>query len=292
MSSPAPLMARRVLAVCLIALCCAGALQAQQNATWGEWNQAVPPIRIAGPLYYVGMAQVTSLLVTTSEGHILIDGDFPESASKILENVRTLGFKPEEVRILLSTHAHIDHAGGLAEIKARTGGRLYAGAADAPALARGGKGDQAFGDELAFPPVKADIVVEDGDEVRLGDVTVRALATPGHTPGCTSWAFTIRDEGRTLRVLMVGGTSAPGYQLVANTKYPTIGSDFERTFAKLKAESPDIFLEGHGFNFGLDEKRAQRRSFVDPAGYVASLAKAEAAFRKQLAEQTAAAASR
>ncbi len=282
--------ARLILSSLLLSAACSPALHAQQNPTWREWNRPIPPVRIAGPLSYVGMSGVTSLLITTPKGHILVDGAFPESAARILENVRTLGFKPEEIRILLSTHAHIDHAGGLAEIKERTGGRLYAGTADAAALARGGKGDFAFGDALAFPPVTADVAVEDGDEVTLGEVSVRALATPGHTPGCTSWAFTIQDRERSLRVLMVGGTSAPGYQLVGNAKYPTIVHDFERTFARLEAQSPDIFLEGHGFSFNLDEKRSQRRPFVDPAGYAASVAKAESAFRQQLAEQTAAAA--
>ncbi len=272
----------------VISLLCTGAFAtAQQAATWREWNRPIAPFRIVGPLYYVGVAQVTSLLITTPEGHILIDGAFPESASTILENVRTLGFDPEAIRILLSTHAHVDHAGGLAEIKTKTGARLYAGAADAPALARGGKQDFAFGDELAFPPVIADVAVEEGAEVALGGVTIRAVASPGHTKGCTSWAFTVVDQGTPVHVLMVGGSSAPGYQLVDNAKYPTIVADFERTFAKLKSETPDIFLEGHGFSFGLEDKRTQRRSFVDPEGYRASVAKAEQAFRTLLAQQKA-----
>ncbi len=262
-------------------------LDAQQNPTWREWNQPVPPVRIAGPLYYVGMAQVTSLLLTTPKGHILIDGAFPESAARILENVRALGFRPEDIRILLSTHAHADHAGGLAELKAKTGARLYAGAADVPQLARGGLGDFAFGDDLPFPPVTADVAVKDGDEVTLGDVTVRALATPGHTPGCTSWAFTFQDQGKPLRVLVIGGTSAPSYRLVENAKYPAIAADFERTFARLSAEACDIFIEGHGFSFGLEEKRAGRRSFIDPEGCRESLARAEQTFRRQLEQQRA-----
>jgi metallo-beta-lactamase class B len=233
------------------------------------------------------MAQVTSLLITTPKGHILIDGAFPESAARILDNVRALGFKPEEIRILLSTHAHLDHAGGLAELKAKTGARLFAGAADVPALARGGRGDFAFGDDIPFPPVTADVGVRDGEEVTLGDVTVRAIATPGHTLGCTSWAFTIQEQGKPVRVLMLGGTSAPGYRLVDNAKYPTVAADFERSVARLKTEACDIFLEGHGFLFGLDEKMAGRRSFVDPDGYQASLTRAEQAFSKQLEQQRA-----
>lgn len=263
----------------------ASAAHGQQTAQFREWNQPVAPFRIAGPLYYVGMANVTSLLITTGQGLILIDGAFPESAGRILQNVRTLGFKPEDIRILLSTHAHIDHAGGLAAIKARTGARLYAGVADAPLLARGGKGDFAFGDDLAFPPVTVDVAVHDGDIVELSDVVVRAVATPGHTMGCTSWAFTVADGGIPRRVVVVGGTSAPGYSLVNNARYPAIVRDYEHTFATLKSEPADIFLEGHGFAFGLDDKRAGRRSFVDPEGYQARLAEAERTLHEQLEKQ-------
>jgi metallo-beta-lactamase class B len=260
---------------------------AQQTAQWREWNRPIEPFRIAGPLYYVGMANVTSLLVTTPRGHILIDGGFEESAARVLDNVRALGFKPEEIRILLSTHAHTDHAGGLAEIKARTGARLYAGAADAPQLARGGKGDFVFGDDLAFPPVTVDVPVKDGQRVELGGVAVRSIATPGHTMGCTSWTFTVREGGKNLRVLLAGGTTSPGYALVNNSKYPAIVSDFEQTFARLRREPVDVFLEGHGFLFGLDDKMAGRRSFVDPQGYRVRLDDAERAFHEALEKQRA-----
>ncbi len=277
----------RALALAVAALCAGSRAHAQQTATFREWNRPVAPFRIAGPVYYVGVAQVTSLLVTTSAGHILVDGAFQESAPRILENIRTLGFRPEDVRVLLSTHAHVDHAGGLAEIKAKTGARLYAGEADVALLGRGGRGDFAFGDDLLFPPVTVDVAVKDGQEITLGGVTVRALATPGHTMGCTSWVLTVEAEGKPLHVLMVGGTTAPGYRLVGNTRYPAIVADFEQTFARLKRESPDVFLEGHGFAFGLEDRRAGRRSFVDPEGYRARVAEAERAFREQLDKQRA-----
>jgi metallo-beta-lactamase class B len=266
-------------------------VQAQQTEMFRQWNQPRAPFRVAGPLYYVGVAQVTSLLVTTPSGHILIDGAFEESATRILDNVRSLGFAPEDVRVLLSTHAHADHAGGLAEIRRRTHARLYAGSADVPLLAAGGRGDFAFGDELTFPPVPVDVAVKDGDRVELGGVTVRAIATPGHTKGCTSWAFTIDVDGKPLRVLVVGGTTTPGYELVDNAKYPAIGGDFEQTFAKLNKEDVDVFFEGHGFQFGLDDKLA-RRSFVDPEGYRARIAATAEAFRAELDKQRSPAASR
>jgi metallo-beta-lactamase class B len=265
--------------------------RAQATEQWREWNRPIPPFRIAGPLYYVGVANVTSLLIATPAGHILVDGGFAESADTILGNVRSLGFEPRDVKILLSTHAHGDHAGGLAAIKARTGARLYAGALDVSLLARGGKGDFAFGDDIPYPPVTADVGVKDGDTVTLGGVTVRAIASPGHTKGCTSWAFTVEDGGKRVQVVMVGGTSAPGYKLVDNAKYPTIVADYERTFARLSAEPADLLLEGHGFAFGLDDKRAGRKPFVDAEGYRARIVEATAAFRQQLAKERAAGAS-
>jgi len=273
------------LAVALAVVGAASLAVAQPTPQFREWNRPVPPFRVAGTLYYVGVAQVTSLLLTTGQGHILIDGAFAESAGRILDNVRMLGFRPEDIKVLLSTHAHLDHAGGLAEIKARTGARLYAGAADASLLARGGRGDFAFGDTLPFPPVTVDVPVKDGDVVELGGATVRAIATPGHTMGCTSWSFTVDDGGKPLRVLVLGGTTAPGYTLVDNAGYPAIAADFERTFARLKNEAVDVFFEGHGFQFGLDEKRAGKRSFVDPEGYRARVAEAERAIREQIAKQ-------
>jgi metallo-beta-lactamase class B len=257
----------------------------QSSPQFKEWNRPVEPFRIAGPLYYVGSENLTSLLVTTPAGHVLIDGGLEETAPIILSNLRTLGFRIEDVRILLSTHAHTDHAGGLARLKEASRGRLYAGAADLELLARGGRDDFAFGDSMPFPPVTADAGMADGQEVELGRVRFRAIATPGHTKGCTTWAFTIADEGVARRVVMIGGTSAPGYRLVGNDRYPTIVSDFEATFRKLRSLEADVVLEGHGFAFGLEARRKGRRPFVDPAALVESVGKAESAFRKLVAEQ-------
>ena len=262
-------------------------VNAQPTQTFREWNQPMEPCHIAGPVYYVGVSQVTSLLITTKEGHILIDGAFAESATMILNNIRKLGFKPEDIKILLSTHAHIDHAAGLAELKAKTKARLYVGAADSALMASGGRNDFAFGNKLTFPPVKPDVLVKDGDEVKLGDIIVRAVETPGHTKGCITWTFTINDNGKLLHVVMNGGMSAPDYILVNNKKYPNIVSDYENTFAKLKKLPCDIPIEGHGFFFNLKDKAAGRKSFIDPEGYFASIARAEKAFHEVLDKQIA-----
>lgn len=257
----------------------------QSSPQFREWNQPVEPFRVAGPLYYVGTANLTALLVTTPAGHVLVDGGLEESAPIILDNVKKLGFRVEDVRVLLSTHAHLDHAGGLARLKASTGARLYAGAADADLLEHGGRGDFAYGDTLPFPPVSADVRVRDGQEVELGGVKFRAVSTPGHTKGCTTWTFAIDDAGTMRRVVMIGGTTAPGYRLVNNAAYPTIAADFQETFRTLRSLPADIVFEGHGFAFDLEARRLGKRPFVDPNALRESVDRAEAAFRKQLAEQ-------
>lgn len=257
----------------------------QASPTFRAWNKPVEPFRVAGSLYYVGTENITSLLVTTPKGHLLIDGGLEETGPIIIDNIRKLGFRVEDVRILLSTHAHADHAGGLARLKAVSGARLYAGARDVELLAAGGRGDFAFGDTLPFPPVKADVGVRDGEEIELGGVTVRAVATPGHTKGCTTWTFTVNDNGTPRRVVMIGGTSAPGYQLVGNTKYPGIVSDFDTTFRKLQALPADIVFEGHGFAFDLGARRLGKRPFVDPGALGESVDRAKTDFKKALREQ-------
>ena len=278
-----------MLALCrLLPLVLVSLLAAPQSSpAFREWNRPVPPVRVAGPLYYVGTENITSLLITTTAGHILIDAGVEESAPLIVDSIRKLGFRPEDIRILLSTHAHTDHAGGLAALKRLSGARLYAGAADVDLLARGGRGDFAFGDTLPFPPVTADVAVKDGDDIVLGDVRVKAISTPGHTKGTVSWAFTVRDGKVERKVLMLGGTSAPSYQLVDNRAYPGIVQDFEATFAKLRAQTADIVFEGHGFTFDLEARRLGTRPFVEPGALKAAVDRAEASFQKQLADQKA-----
>jgi metallo-beta-lactamase class B len=263
------------------------ALVPQASAQFREWNQPIAPFRVAGPLYYVGTANITSLLITTPAGHVLIDAGLEQTAPIVIDNIRNLGFRIEDVRILLSTHAHLDHAGGLARLKAVSGARLYAGAADVVLLARGGRGDFAFGDTLPFPPVTADVAVHDGQEIVFGGLRILAVATPGHTKGCTTWAFSIKDGPATRQVVMVGGTTAPGYRLVNNPAYPTIAADFEATFKRLRSLRADIVFEGHGFAFDLESRRNGTRPFVDAGALEESVTRAETAFRQQVQEQKA-----
>jgi len=161
-------------------------MTAQADAVSRSQNQPIPPFRVLGNVYYVGASDVTSFLIATSAGLIVLDGGFVQTAPQILRNLRALGFDQRDVRILLNSHAHFDHAGGLAALKAATGAELYAGRGDSMLLARGGKGDFFFGDRLPYPPVTVDHAVQDGDRVILGKDTLVALATPGHTRGCTT----------------------------------------------------------------------------------------------------------
>jgi metallo-beta-lactamase class B len=257
-----------------------------------SWNEPVEPFRIAGNLYYVGASDIASYLIATPEGHILLDGGFVETAPLIRESVRKLGFRIEDVKILLNSHAHYDHAGGLAELKALTGARLHASAADAPALARGGKDDPLFGDQFLFPPVQTDRLVQDGDTITLGGSTLTARLTPGHTAGCTTWTMKVADGGRILDAVFVCSTSIlPMTKLGAQPTYPGIAEDYARTFRILRELPCDLFLGAHGSFFNLKDKAERRKQqegpnpFVDPEGYRGYLDRSETAFRERLAAE-------
>jgi metallo-beta-lactamase class B len=265
---------------------------AQADETSRSWNQPVEPFKIAENLYYVGASDITSFLVTTPQGHILIDGGFEETVPLIRAGMKKLGFRLEDVKFLLNNHAHTDHAGGLAELKKLTGARLVVSAGDAPLLAAGGHGDFAFGDKLLFPAVQADRTIQDGETVTLGGATLTAHVTPGHTKGCTTWTMQVKEGGKTLDVVFAGSVSVnPGVTLAVNPKYPQIAEDYAKTFKILKSLPCDVFLSSHGSFFDLTDKAERQRKgetsnpFIDPKGYRAYLARMEERFRTQLAEE-------
>jgi metallo-beta-lactamase class B len=268
--------------------------RAQADPASRAMNQPVEPYRIAGNLYYVGASDVASYLIATPAGLILLDGGFVETVPLIEANVTKLGFKLADVKILLASHAHYDHVGGLAALKKKTGAALYAGAADADLLARGGHGDFAFGDRFLFPPVTVDHPVRDGETVSLGGTTVTAHATPGHTRGCTTWSLPVQEGGKRLDAVIVGSTSInPGVHLAGKPSSPEIADDYARSFATLKALPCDIFLGVHAQFFdGLKKAEALRKGaatnpFVDPQGYRDYLAGSEKSYREQLAREQA-----
>lgn len=257
-----------------------------------EWNQPVEPFRIIGNIYYVGVSEVASYLITTPQGHILLDGGFAETAPIIEKNIAKLGFRVHDVKYLLNSHAHYDHCGGLAELKRISGARMVASRADAEVLESGRQKNYSIPDSL-FPAVKVDRLIDDGQKVQLGGVSLTAILTPGHTKGCTTWTMPVEDAGKTYHVVFYCSTSVPGYPLVDNSRYPEIVSDYERSFARLRQLPCDVFLGPHGSFFRLMEKRAQlakggRNPFIDPSELRMYVDQSEEEFRKELkAQQTA-----
>lgn len=262
----------------------------QPDATSREWNKPVPPFRIAGNLYYVGAIEITSYLITTQQGHFLLDGGFVETAPQIERNIVQLGFKLSDVKYLLNSHAHYDHAGGLAELKKLTGAKFVASEGDAGLLRKGGHGDFRFGDTLPFPPIEPDKIILDGESLRLGDQVMTAHLTPGHTRGTTTWTTKIRDAARTYDVIFVGSQSSLDYKFIGQESYPGIAANFVKSFAVLKTLPCDIFLASHGSFFHLVDKherfmRGDTNAFVDPDGYTRYLSESEKDFRQKLDQQ-------
>jgi metallo-beta-lactamase class B len=262
---------------------------AQNSASWLE---PFPPFRIAPGLYYVGSRGLASYLVTTSEGHILINSNLEAGVPLIRASVEKLGFRFEEIRVLLISHSHFDHDAGSARIKELTGARYMVMEGDVATVESGGRNDFQYGAHTAqqYPPAKVDRVLRDGDDVRLGGAVLVARLTPGHTKGTTTWTMKVQDGGRNQDVVIIGSPNVnPGYKLVGNSAYPRIAEDFDKTFQVLKSLPVDYFLGAHGSYFDMERKVTQRgdtRSpFIDPQGYRAYVADRERAFRAELARQ-------
>jgi metallo-beta-lactamase class B len=258
-----------------------------------NWNKPVPPYRVISNIYYVGTNNLASYLIVTPAGDILINPSFEESVPLIRDSVEKLGFHFSDVKIILISHAHDDHAAGSALAKKLTGGKLMVMDADVPVVEGGGAGDFYYHSHWA--PAKVDRILHDGGKVTLGGVTLTAHLTPGHTKGCTTWTTEVQDHGRLEHVVVVGSPNVnAGFKLVNNPQYPKIAADYEKTFRVLAALPCDVFLGAHGNYYGMDEKMkkmagATRNPFIDPAGYKAYVSEREQAFRRELAKQQAAA---
>jgi len=259
-------------------------------------NQPVAPFRILGNLYYVGASDITSFLIVTPKGNILLDAGFVQTALQIQANVKTLGFRMEDTKFLLNSQAHYDHTGGLAQLKKLTGAQMVASEEDALMLEAGGHGDSYFGDKYVFQPVHVDRRLKNGDTVSLGGTAMTAEITPGHTKGCTTWTMTVEEAGKSYHVVFVCSTSVLSeIRLIDNAQYPGIERDYEYTFRRLRQLPCDIFLGAHGNFFDLLGKNERLRRgdkpnpFIDPEGYKKYLDSSEAAFQKELRAQRAAA---
>lgn len=258
-----------------------------------EWSEPVKPFHIAGNVYYVGTQGLAAYLIKSDEGAILLDATLAENAGQIERNIESLGVPLREVKLLLSDHAHADHVGAMAQLKRDTGARFLASEGDRWALENGrNEGDNNYG-IMPFDPIPVDEIISDGQQVRLGNVTLTAHLTPGHTRGCTSWSMTVDDRGTPRQVLFLCSITVAGNTLVGNQAYPGIADDYRATFAKLAAMRADIVLTSHPEMADVLERAAKRDAgnadaFVEPGLLSTLVADFKAAFEEALKEQEAA----
>lgn len=281
----------------LLAAAAAAMLAAPAFAQSPSWNKPTEPFHIIDNLYYVGTEGLASYLFVSPQGNILIDGATAEGAPMIEANIAKLGFQVSDIKILLNTHAHFDHSAGLAQLKKDTGAPLQAMEGDVSAL----EGGFYLGSEsvkaMAAPPVKVDKVLHDGDVVKLGPITLKANLTPGHTRGCTSWGFTVKDGGKSYDGLIFCSATVAVNRITPPLQYEGIIADYRKTFVKAKAMKVDIPLAPHPEFFGELQKAAKAKAdpkapnpFIAPGEFKPFIEKAEADFEKTLKERMAAAA--
>lgn len=253
-----------------------------------KWEEPTEPTRILGPLYFVGTKGLGVFLITTSEGHILMNTGMPSSGPMIVESIRKLGFKPEDIKLMINGHAHIDHAGAFAYLKEQFGAPLAVMRDDVAAMESGDRDDFKYGNDLVYPPVEVDRVLRDGDTIRMGDVLLTAYHTPGHTRGATTWVANLVVDGKAYVVAFPDGAGFnPGYRLVKNPSYPGIADDYRRTHHILEMLKPDIWLAQHNEFYDLERKRQRAQSegvhaWIDPEGYRRFVAAKKRAFEDEV----------
>lgn len=268
-----------------------------------DWTTQITPFRIADNLYYVGSRDLASYLITTPQGDILINSNLTTSPPQIRHSVEQLGFHWTDIKILLISHAHSDHDAGSAEILRETHAKYMVMDGDVPVVESGGAKDFAYGPKPQYPPAHVDRILHDGDTVTLGNVTLTAHKTAGHTRGCTTWTMRAHLPGepatKLRNVVIVGSWNVnPGYRLVAAhgrpASYPGIAQDYARTFETLRALPCDIFLGAHGEYFNMLAKLARMPQqgdsvWIDPNGYRSVVAERQQAFETELHKQEASA---
>ena len=275
--------------------CAASSIGAEKNYTAAfedafnmtmppEWSQNYPATQIVGNLYDVGGYDLSSFLITSNAGHILINTGLEGSAAMIESNLKSLGLSMADIKILLITQAHFDHTADLALIKQQTGARLLATEIDKSFLEDGGLSDPLLGGIESFRPVTVDGVIADGDVIELGDVRLRVLEHPGHTAGSASYALTVTESGHSYEVLVVNMAYInEGVNVAIKPTYHGISADFEKTFKSQRNLSPDIWVSSHKSAYGFHEKHApgqayDPRAFNDPAGYIEAVRLHEVTF--------------
>jgi metallo-beta-lactamase class B len=250
------------------------------------WNDPFPPHRVMDNVYYVGTKELASFLITTPDGHILMNSNYESSVPVIRKSVEELGFKFSDIKILISGHAHPDHVEGDALVKELTGAQVVVGRLDAPATREFRPGGKEH-------PI--DRLVDEGDQVTLGGTTLTAHLLPGHTKGCLAWSMDLKEGGKTYKALVECSLNGQFLQYVGNTDYPNIAEDMRATYKKARALPVEVFLSSHASFYGLPAKyeklKARREGdpnpFVDPEGYKAHVDEFEKTFEAALARQLA-----
>jgi metallo-beta-lactamase class B len=256
-----------------------------------KWEEPAEPAKIVGPIYFVGTKGLGVFLFTTSEGHILMNTGMPSSGPMIVESVRKLGFRPEDIKLMINGHAHIDHAGAFAFLKQQFSSQLAVMKDDVEAMESGDKNDFKYANDFVYPPVKVDRILRDGDTIKMGDVLLTAYHTPGHTRGATTWIANIAVDGKAYVVAFPDGAGFnPGYRLVKNPSYPGIAEDYRRTHHFLETLKPDIWLAQHNeyYDFESKRQRAQTegmKAWIDPEGYRRFIAGKKRDFEDEVDEE-------
>lgn len=251
------------LPLLLVAPIATRAQETTNCASCPVWNTPQTPLRAYGNTYYVGTHGLGAILITSPQGHILIDGGLAESAPLIAASIRSLGFKLEDVKAILNSHVHYDHAGGIADLQKWSGAVVYASAKSLPVLERGTVGSDDPQRHSAFPIARVANVrkIPANDTVRVGDLALRAIATPGHTPGGTSWSWVSCDSGSCL-TMVYGDSETPvsddDFYFTRTKEYPTVLADFDSTFARMERATCDILLTPHPDASGMWERVAKR----------------------------------
>ena len=278
---------QRLAVICCLILAVTTSVAAQRE----DWTRPFPGHRVIGDLYAVGTYDLGVFLVTSNDGHFLINTGLEDSTALIRGNIESLGFRLEDVKVLLTTQAHWDHTAALAEIKEITGAEMWATAGDAPVLEDGGFSDPHFGGRQSFPPVAVDRIIEDGEVLRLGRTRLTVLASPGHTAGSVSYTMAMYENGLDYDVIIANmATVNEGKRLVVDPTYPGVADDFAETFRRQKALNIDVWVASHGGQYNLHDKYEPRQryhpdTFLDPEGFRAEVERLERLYREQLAAE-------
>jgi metallo-beta-lactamase class B len=261
-----------------------------------EWNRPLDPFRVYGNTYFVGTAGLSAVLVTSDAGHILLDGGLPQSAPVIDANIRRLGFRTGDVRLIVNSHEHYDHAAGIAALQRASGATVAASREGARALEQGASLPHDPQPTAAkFPPVKNVKVISDGETLRVGALAITAHFTPGHTPGATTWTWRSCEGSRCLNMVYADSLSAvsdDGFRFSGDGKGPALVETFRKSLAVVEALPCDVLLAPHPFVIGMDEKLARQRKdpsinpFIDAGACRAFAATQRKAFEARLARES------